>query len=154
MVFQLTMGKKKGLDVGAERSEAPTSAAGTDVEVPAKAVRRKFTAEYKRQIVEEAELSREEPGGIGELLRREGLYSSQLAKWRQLYKEGALKGLRDDKRGRKKTKNPLEGRVLELERENQRLEKKLKQAKIIIDVQKKVAAIMADQSPESDGDDL
>ena len=155
MVFQLTMGKKKGSGVGAERSEASRlSAAGSDVEVPAKAVRRSFTARYKREVVEEAEQCRE-TGGIGALLRREGLYSSQLAKWRQLYRDGALKGLKDDKRGRrKKPKNPLEGRVRELERENRRLEKRLKQAEIIIDVQKKVAAIMTDPSPEDDGEDL
>ena len=127
--------------------------AGSDVEVPAKAVRRSFTARYKREIVEEAGRCRE-TGGIGALLRREGLYSSQLAKWRQLYRDGALKGLKDDKRGRrKKRKNPLEGRVRELERENRRLEKRLKQAEVIIDVQKKVAAIMTDPSPEDDGED-
>jgi transposase-like protein len=114
---------------GAERSEAEAPFAGRrDVEVPAKAVRRTYSAEYKRQIVEEAERL-QGTGEIGAMLRREGLYSSQLTKWRQLYHEGALKGLRDDKRGRtRKPKNPLSDRVCELERENRRLHKKLRQA--------------------------
>jgi len=137
---------------GAERSEAKTATAGhRDTEVPAKAVRRKFSAEYKRRIVEEAERLRD-TGEIGTLLRREGLYSSQLAAWRRQYEEGALRGLRDDKRGRKrKPANPLSGRVSELERENRRLRRKLKQAEVIIDVQKKVAAILAEEAdPKED----
>ncbi|MCO6511016.1 MAG: transposase [Aridibacter famidurans] len=154
MGFDLFLKNGKAPSGGEERSGTRTDGgAPASVEVPAKAVRRTFTAEYKRSVVEEAERSTE-PGEIGALLRREGLYSSQLAKWRQLYREGALKGLKDDKRGRrKKPKNPLEGRLRELERENRRLQKKLRQAEVIIDVQKKVAAIMADPTLEDDEDD-
>ncbi len=116
-------------------------------------MRRKHSADYKRRIVEEAERCIE-PGEVGALLRREGLYSSQLHKWRQLYRDGALKELRDDKRGRKaKQVNPLDAKVKELERENRRLQKRLRQAEVIIDVQKKVAAIMSDPTLDDDGDD-
>ena len=154
MGFDLFVKKEKMPSGREERSGTRTDGgARASVEVPAKAVRRTFTAEYKRSVVEEADRSTE-PGEIGALLRREGLYSSQLAKWRKLCWEGALKGLKDDKRGRrKKQKNPLEGRLRELERENRRLQKKLRQAEVIIDVQKKVAAIMADPTLEDDEDD-
>lgn len=105
---------------------------------PAKATRRTFTAEYKFNIVREAERC-SEPGAIGALLRREGLYSSHLANWR----EQGVQSLAPKKRGRKSTINPLAARVAQVERENARLQAKLERAEIIIDVQKKVAALLA-----------
>ena len=75
--------------------------------MPALPKRRRFPADYKARVVEEAE-GCTEPGAIGALLRRESLYSSQLSSCRVLYRTGALQALRDDKRGRKTKKHPLE----------------------------------------------
>lgn len=149
------MGKSKARSVApaggaSERSELEPPAAGRGVEVPAKPERRRFSAEYKRRIVEQAERL-QGIGEIGSLLRREGLYSSHLSKWRQQYRDGALKGLRDDKRGRKRIeRNPLEAQVRQLEQDKARLEKKLRKAEALIDLQKKVAAILAAAADESE----
>jgi transposase-like protein len=110
----------------------------------AKAARRRFSAEYKLRIVREAERCTS-PGAIGALLRREGLYSSHLSNWR----EQQVQSLEPRRRGRKPTANPLAARVAQLERENARLQAKLEKAEIIIDVQKKVAALLA--TDPSDG---
>lgn len=83
-----------------------------------------------------------EPGEVGALLRREGLYSSYLAKWRREYVRGGEAGLADDKRGRKATKNPLEPEVQKLRRELERTQKKLKQAEMIIEFQKNLCEIL------------
>lgn len=112
-----------------------------DPEVLARPQRRRFSAAFKARIVEEAE-GCTEPGEIGALLRREGLYSSQLSKWRQLYRAGALQALRDDKRGRKATKHPLEDDVARLRKHNERLQGRLEQAEAIIEIQKKLAAML------------
>jgi len=134
----------------AERSEAEPVTSVQLSEVPAKAQRRRLTAAYKRRIVEEAEKYRGR-GEIGSFLRREGVYSSQLSEWRKLYAQGALRALTDDKRGRKKKEiNPLAKTVRELEKQNRRLQKKLDQAETIIDIQKKVASMLALGNDESD----
>jgi transposase len=113
-----------------------------DPEVPEKKPRRKFTAQYKLRILAEADAC-EEIGQIGALLRREGLYSSNLSTWRRQKEKGLLEALSPKKRGRKeKGKNPLAQRVLQLERENERLRKRLKKAETIIDVQKKISEIL------------
>ncbi|WP_212636826.1 transposase [Desulfacinum hydrothermale] len=107
-----------------------------DPEVMGKKRRRKFTAAYKLRILEEADACRL-PGQIGALLRREGLYSSNLTTWRRQREEGQLKALSPRKRGRKP--NPdrhLAKRVAQLERENQRLRDQIKKAQKIIRVQK------------------
>ena len=135
--------KPEAVASGGERSEPELATRAPSVEVPLKPVRRRFDATYKRRIVEELENCGGN-GEIGAIIRREGLYSSQVAKWRRQFREGGQRALADDKRGRKtKAHNPLTGRVRELEKEVQRLQKKLRQADIIIDIQKKVAAIMA-----------
>ena len=111
-------------------------------EVPEKASRRQFDASYKLRILEEADRCTE-PGQLGELLRREGLYSSNLATWRRQRDEGALNGLRKKKRGRKPIHR--DGKNLELarlRREKQELEERLRQAEMIIEVQKKVSEIL------------
>jgi len=110
-------------------------------EVVARSQRRRFTAAYKARIVEEAQ-GCTQPGEIGALLRREGLYSSALTQWRRQYQAGALKGLKDDKRGRKRTRDARDEELQRLRRENQRLNKKLRQAELIIEIQKKVAAML------------
>ena len=107
-----------------------------------KPVRRWFTVEYKSQIVAEADACTE-PGALGELLRREGLYSSHLSAWRRQRDEGVLAGLTPKRRGRKaKPKNPLADENQRLARENERLKERLRQAEVIIDVQKKVSEML------------
>jgi transposase-like protein len=118
---------------------------GQDVpspEVSEKPVRRRFTAEYKLRILAEADACLES-GKLGELLRREGLYSSHLTTWRRQRDEGVLAGLTPKRRGRKaKAKNPLSDENEQLRRENQRLKEQLRQAELIIDVQKKVSEML------------
>jgi len=117
-----------------------------DPEVPEVKPRRKFTAQYKLRILEEIDQCTE-PGQIGRLLRSEGLYSSNITNWRKQKKKGILQGMAPKKRGRKaKEKNPLAQKVAELERENRKLQDKLKKAEIIIDVQKKISQIL--QEPD------
>ena len=120
-------------------------------EVLAKPKRRRFTAAYKARIVEEAAACTES-GQIGALLRREGLYSSALNLWRKQYQSGALQGLKDNKRGRKQVNDPRDKELERLRRDNQRLTQKLEQAELIIDIQKKVAAMLDNpiETPESD----
>lgn len=132
----------------AERSGGPTKPAddrtlvgAPDPEVSSSNCRRRFSAAYKARIVRKADACRE-PGEVGALLRREGLYSSQLAEWRKQYMEGAEVALADDKRGRKTTKNPLEPEVEKLRRELERTNKKLKQAELIIEFQKNLCEIL------------
>jgi transposase len=124
-----------------------------DPAVPEKPERRRFTAEYKLRILREADRSTE-PGHLGALLRREGLYSSHLTTWRQQRQEGTLAGLAPKRRGRKA--NPDAALIAEnerLKRETQRLAVKLRQAETIIEVQKKLSEILAipRPSPESTG---
>lgn len=121
-------------------------------EVLEKAKRRRFDAAYKLRILEEAERC-SEPGQLGELLRREGLYSSHLTTWRRQRDEGALQGLGAKKRGRKpKRKDPMALEVERLRRENQRLSERLRQAETIIEVQKKVSEMLG-TSPTSQNDE-
>ena len=117
------------------------AAAPGDPEVSAKAERRKFSAAYKRSILAEADQGG--PGDIAGILRREGLYSSHLTTWRKQRESGEIAGLEPRKRGKKPVpKNPLAGDVRRLERENRRLQKRLRQAEIIIDVQKKLCDLL------------
>lgn len=111
-------------------------------EVLERPVRRRFTVEYKARILAEADACTESRM-LGELLRREGLYSSHLSTWRRQRDEGVLAGLKPKQRGRKaKPKNPLADDVARLQRENQRLKYQLRQAELIIDVQKKVSEML------------
>ena len=118
------------------------AAANSDPEVLERPQRRRFTAKYKLQVLEQADACTE-PGEIGALLRREGLYSSHLSSWRRLRESGALAGLTPHKRGRKADPaKQLIQRVAELEREIQCLRERLAQAETIIDVQKKVSSLL------------
>jgi transposase len=124
-------------------------------EVLEKPVRRRFTVEYKIRILAEADACTE-MGQLGELLRREALYSSHLSTWRRQRDEGVLAGLTPKRRGRKsKVKNPLTGENEQLRRENRRLKEKLRQAELIIDVQKKVSQMLGIplKSPDGEGTD-
>ena len=106
-----------------------------DSEVPRKPKRRSFTAAYKLRILEETDHC-DSRGQIGELLRREGLYSSHLTDWRRQRTTGQLQALRPKKRGRKKDEHAAE--VAALRRENDRLRTQLAQAELIIAAQKKL----------------
>lgn len=130
------------------------SSIGTpDPEVAEKKPRRKFTARYKLRILQEAD-SFSEPGQLGALLRREGLYSSNLTTWRQQREKGLLSALSPKKRGRKiQPKNPLADQMARLEKENRKLRAKLKQAETIIDVQKKVSEILGIPQDPNDTDE-
>jgi transposase len=113
-----------------------------DPEVPEKKPRRKFTAKYKLRILAEADACTQ-PGQMGALLRREGLYSSNLTTWHKQRAQGILQAMSPKKRGRKrKQTNPLAKQVAQLEKENRRLQGKLKKAETIIEVQKKISEIL------------
>jgi transposase-like protein len=112
-----------------------------DPEVDSKATRRRFSAEYKRRILQEAD--RCESGEVAALMRREGLYSSNLTTWRKQRKSGEIAGLEPRKRGKKPVpRNPLAAEYEKLRRETQRLQKRLHQAEVIIDVQKKLCDLL------------
>ena len=111
-------------------------------EVAEKATRRRFTAKYKLSILRLADACTE-PGSVGVLLRREGLYSSHLTQWRHQRERGELDGLQPKKRGRKAdNRNPLLPEVERLRREIEQLTKRLKQAELIIEVQKKASQML------------
>jgi transposase len=147
---------------GGERSEPQRSAAAAkagadqaaasrpDPEVVAKPKRRTYTAEYKQRILQEAEGATATPGGVGALLRREGLYSSLLAYWRRERAHGILDALTPRKRGPKSQRHPLEEENLKLQRQVGQLTEQLRKAEIIIDVQNKVAALLGRPIPEQD----
>ena len=131
---------------------SPQAAASVlpDPEVTAKAARRRFTAEYKLRVLTLADACNE-TGCLGQLLRREGLYASNLNTWRGQRDRGVLSGLAPKKRGRKgSVRDPLHTENEKLRKENDRLTNRLRQAEIIIDVQKKVAALLGRPIPTSD----
>ena len=135
-----------------ERREPPTPAVGVaslkgierpDPEVPAKAQRRRFSVQYKKKILEEADACKDKHGAMSALLRREGLYSSHLTMWRKQREKGELDGLSPKKRGRKaKPMNPLTHKVRGLESEIRRLQEKLDKAETIISFQKKLSEML------------
>jgi len=139
-----------------ERSGEAANAAGAlgpglrppvpDSEVVARPRRRSFTAEYKRSILDQAEAA-QDSGTIGALLRREGLYSSHLTTWKRQRKQGVIDALSPKKRGPKVVVSPLVKQNRDLLADNARLTKKLKNAELIIAVQKKVAALLGNPIP-------
>lgn len=108
-------------------------------EVEPRAVKRHYTAEYKQRILDEIDHATQ-PGEIGAILRREGLYSQIISKWRAQRAKGGLDGLMPQKRGPKAI--PEAGELARLKHENERLRKKLERAELIIEVQKKVFQIL------------
>ena len=123
-----------------------------DPEVPAKARRRQFSPEYRLRILKEADACKD-PGQLGALLRREGLYSSNLVTWRRQRDARALVGMKEQKRGPKPRRE--DPRLKQKDREIARLQRRLKQAETVIEVQKKVAEILGIplNSPALDEDD-
>ena len=134
-----------------ERSESDRSGTGSktgpepnahpDPEVVAQAKRRRFTAEYKQSILTKADQAKGS-GGVGALLRREGLYSSLLTTWRREREAGVRQALAPQKRGPKSTRDHVAEHAQKLQRDNERLTEQLRKAEIVIDVQKKVAALL------------
>lgn len=112
-----------------------------DPEVVAQARRRTFTAEYKQGILAEIERAKGS-GDIGAILRREGLYSSVIATWRRDRERRVLQALAPQKRGPKSRRDPAADENQQLRRENERLVEELRKADIVIDIQKKVAALL------------
>ena len=110
-----------------------------DPEVTATGRRRSFKAAYKMRILSEVDAC-QVPGGVGAILRREGLYSSHLVAWRRERDQGVEERF-SRKRGPKPSRSPLAKRVRELERDKARLERRLRKAETIIDVQKKLALL-------------
>lgn len=141
-----TQGARRATGVSSPSAGAAVAVV-PDPEVVEQASRRRFTAKYKLQVLEEAD--RCAPGEIGALLRREGLYSSHLTTWRRQREAGALAALTPCQRGRRACTVDAQGtRVAELEREVERLRQRLLQAETIIEVQKKVSLLLGiDPSP-------
>jgi transposase-like protein len=131
--------------IGTLRPADPQQAAPAavpDPEVPAKPARRRFTANDKLRILRLADACTV-PGSLGALLRREGLYSSNLTTWRRQRDAGTLSALTPRKRGRKApARDPLRLENAQLRQENERLTRRLRQAELIMDVQKKVSQIL------------
>ena len=117
-------------------------------EVVEKASRRRFTAEYKRRISLEAEACTQ-PGEIGALLRREGLYSSVVQRWRRQLREEPLSLSKKSSSTAPPAKPSPAKEIVSLRRQNERLKERLRQAELIIDVQKKVSEMMQTRSPET-----
>jgi len=127
------------------------SLVGEETEVMAKATRRRFTAAYKRKVLQEADRCAQ-PGAIGALLRREGLYSSHLTAWRAARVRGELGGDGAKRRGPKaKPTSPGGKRILQLERENQRLRARAERAEALVEVQKKLSALLHQDDVSSTG---
>ena len=126
---------------GAQRN-GQVGTAKPDPEVVPKAMRRRFKAAYKERILRAADACAG-PGEIGALLRREGLYSSHLSKWRKQWAAGGLAGLQGTGRGRKaQPETRQQARIRELETEVARLRTRLESAETIIAVQKKLATLL------------
>ena len=121
-----------------------------EVEVVAKPERRRFTVEYKLKIVKEADACKN-PGEVGALLRREGLYSSHLSAWRAARDRGELVGAGRRKRGPKaKERDERDGRIAELERENRCLKARAERAEALVEVQKKLSRLLGIDLSEND----
>jgi transposase-like protein len=117
-----------------------------DPEVTAKAKRRTFSASYKKKILAEVDAAAGS-GGIGEILRREGIYSSTLTSWRK-ERAAAMDSVFANKRGPEPKRNPFTAENEKLRRQNQRLQEELRKAEIIIEVQKKVALLLGRPLPQ------
>ena len=147
-------GRSGGTTAGTSQT-APSLLTVPDPEVLERPVRRRFTAAYKLRILQEVD-TLTEPGQIGALLRREGLYSSHLTTWRRQRDTGALEALKPRKRGRKaRRQDPLLQENDQLRRTNERLLHKLKQAETIIEFQKKISELLGIplSHPEAEGND-
>jgi transposase len=125
----------------------PPASRPPDPEILPKASRRTFSAAEKLRILNQADACTQS-GQIGALLRREGLYSSHLVKWRRLRAAGQLQALAPQPRGsRASPPDPVAEQLAQVRKENARLQARLAQAELIIDVQKKVAQLLGETRP-------
>ena len=148
----LAQASTKDEETEGQTPEPDDMPAKPDPEVAEKPDKRNFTPEYKARILAEADACTE-PGQLGAMLRREGLYHSQLGKWRKKRAEGEVASLTPKKPGPKaEPPNPLEKVVRQLERENDRLRAKLKTAETIIEVQKKVSGLLGIVPPDQESE--
>ena len=136
-----TQGARRATVVPPSTASAP-SAPGAGTEVLARPERRRFNAEYKQRVVREADRC-SRPGEIGALLRREGLYSSLLTQWRAARDRGELDALSAHKRGPKAVAvDPRDRKLVEQEREIARWRKRAERAEALVEIQKKVSALL------------
>jgi transposase len=141
-------------EMGAKRARPPDGSAtairAAGNEVCAKPTGRVYTAEYKHRVLRELEELRVagDRGAIGAFLRREGLYSATVMKWARARDTAEKRALAPAKRGRKRTRDPVAEENERLRKENEKLHKELRKAEIIIDVQKKLAALLGIEVPE------
>jgi transposase-like protein len=122
-------------------SATVTAVAAAEVEVVAKATRRRFTVEYKRKIVREADGCKT-PGAVGALLRREGLYSSHLTTWRAARERGELAGATKKRGPARRVVDPRDKKLAEQAREISRWQKRAERAEALVELQKQVAALL------------
>lgn len=140
------VGASHGPSVFARGNAAPANTAQSEIEIPdpeVKMKRRRHGREYKLQILRQTDKLRGQTGAIGELLRREGLYSSTLFEWRKQREEGLL----GQARGRKPA-DPLVHENEHLKKERDHYEKKFKEAVLIIEAQKKIAEILGNRQDD------
>lgn len=161
MTTLLNMSKKNGTAPPREGTasavrEATRSGDPERATSPERPKRRTFVAKYKLRILQETDeaLASGEEGGVGEVLRREGLYSSHLTTWRRERDEGQLAGLTPKKRGRKPQHNPLADEYTRLQREHEKLKHELFKANAVIEVQRKVAALLGEVLPAPTEEDF
>jgi transposase len=114
---------------------------GQVIEVVAKATRRRFTVEYKRKIVREADACKT-PGAVGALLRREGLYSSHLTTWRAARERGDLVGAPKKRGPARRVADPRDKQLAEQAREITRWQQRAARAEALVALQKQVAALL------------
>jgi transposase-like protein len=164
LMAQITPPAAAAVGSEGERSEPERTTAAAaggddtpDPEVLGRPVRRRFTAEYKRRILAEVDAA-VGSGAVGRIIRREGLYSSQLTTWRKARRNSERVALEPKKRGPKPTpENPLQAENTKLKRENVQLHKKLRTAELMIDLQKKVSQLLGITLPvleQSDDDEV
>jgi transposase len=142
-----------GVDTEGSRGPTAVPAPAAAPELSDRPRRRTFTVQTKLRVLAETD-GAADVGGIGAILRREGLYSSTLTDWRRQRDSGALGALRPTKRGPKSAaRNPLAAELAQAKRENARLERRLEHAEAIIGIQKKVAALLGIPLATPDSDD-
>ena len=134
--LERAVGERKGIDLAQDVAAPPP-----DPELVERARRRRFSAEFKLQILREADAC-SKPGEVGALLRREGLYSSLLTEWRRQRERGSLAAL-ERPRGRPKA-DPREAQIAALQRRLERAERELEKARRVIEVQGNVSALLGD----------
>ena len=148
------MGKR-----GGEQPPKPTTASSirqsSRSEKPEQPTRRVFTAEYKQRVLREVQalMASDDRGAAGRFLRQEGIYWGNVQRWRNEAGNAELAALEPKKRGRKLSRSPSEKEIDRLKRENERLQEKLRKAEIIIDVQKKLSALLGVELPTPPDDE-